>query len=451
MKSNSKLVQKNIKELIPYARNSRTHSDAQVASIAASIQEFGFTNPVLIGDDNVLIAGHGRLLAAQKLKINTVPCVIISGLTENQRKALVLADNRLALDAGWDNEMLKLELEELQEADYALELTGFSEEEIAKLLNPEEVTGLTEPDETPELQEVVVTQLGDIWCLGNHRLRCGSSTVATDVESLLDGVSPHLMVTDPPYGVEYDPTWRDNAGGTFGDGKTKMRGKVDNDHTADWSEAYALFPGHIAYVWHSALHASEVAKNLTDLDFKLRAQIIWVKPHFIMSRGDYHWQHEPCWYAVKGTGKWAGDRKQTTVWEIAGMNPAGRSQNKADVKSSHGTQKPVECMQRPIENNSSPGQAVYEPFSGSGTTIIGAEITSRICYAMEISPQYCDMAVRRWQNFTGKQAILSGRELTFEQVESNGRKNQIDKDIDKTGKAKGKAAVRRRRTTPSKD
>ena len=212
------------------------------------------------------------------------------------------------------------------------------------------------------------------------------------VEQVLAGVRPHLMVTDPPYGVDYDPAWRNAALAAAAPQRT---GKVLNDHRADWREAWALFPGEVAYVWHGALHAATVAESLTACGFDIRAQIIWAKERLVMGRGHYHWQHEPCWYAVRGrTGHWSGDRKQTTLWQIA-----SRGQ---DAETTHGTQKPVECMRRPIENNSSPGQAVYEPFCGSGTTLIAAEMAGRACHAIELSPAYVDVAVLRWQAFTGE-------------------------------------------------
>lgn len=227
---------------------------------------------------------------------------------------------------------------------------------------------------------------------------CGDATGAEDVAKALNGVSPHLMVTDPPYGVDYDPAWRNRAGVA----STTRTGKVSNDDRADWRDAWALFPGDVAYVWHGALHAAAVAESLEAFGFSIRSQIIWSKDRLVLSRGDYHWQHEPCWYAVRktGTGHWSGDRKQTTVWNIA-----NRDQDAATV---HGTQKPVECMRRPIENNSNPGQAVYEPFSGSGTTLIAAEMTGRACHAIELDPRYVDVAVERWQNFTGGRAVKEG-------------------------------------------
>ncbi len=238
--------------LIPYARNARTHSDAQVAQIAASIREFGFTNPVLVDADRGVIAGHGRLLAARKLGMAEVPTIELGHLTPAQRRAYVLADNRLALSAGWDEDLLRIELGELQADGFDLALTGFDTDEIAGLL-ADPTAGLTDPDEVPPAPEVPVSRLGDVWLLGRHRLVCGDSTDAATVERALAGVRPHLMVTDPPYGVEYDPAWRNRAGL----GSTQRVGKVENDDRADWREAWALFPGDVAYVWHGALHASD--------------------------------------------------------------------------------------------------------------------------------------------------------------------------------------------------
>jgi DNA modification methylase len=243
-----------------------------------------------------------------------------------------------------------------------------------------------------------------IWCAGPHRIGCGDSTDAAVVTGLLGGLRPMLMVTDPPYGVDYDPTWRHRLGVN----RSKRRGKVTNDDQADWGAAWALFPGDIAYVWHGALHATTVAESLERCGFTIRSQIIWGKERLIMSRGDYHWQHEPCWYAVRNKGHWTGDRKQTTLWNI----PSGGQ----DAKTEHSTQKPVECMRRPMQNNSSPGQAVYDPFLGSGTTLIAAETTGSVCLGVELDGRYVDVAIKRWQAFTGRGATLLSDGRTFEQV-----------------------------------
>lgn len=404
-----------LQDLIPYARNSRTHSDEQIAQIASSIREFGFTNPVLIDGDGGIIAGHGRVLAARKLKLPEVPCIRLGYLTEAQRRAYVIADNKLALNAGWDLDLLKIELNELRDEGFDLGLTGFGEDELTELLAEATPVGETDPDDAPEPEAIAISRPGDVWLLGNHRIICGSSTDAHTVEKLLGKVKPHLMVTDPPYGVEYDADWRNKAKRSDGTAIAgSATGKVLNDDKADWREAWALFPGDVAYVWHAGLFAGVVADSLTACSFKLRSQIIWAKSNFAIGRGDYHWHHEPCWYAVRegSKGHYCGDRKQTTLWQIA---------KPAKSETGHSTQKPVDCMKIPIENNSSPGQAVYEPFSGSGTTIIAGEMTGRCVYAVELNPLYVDVAVRRWQKFTGKVATLEADGRTFDEVAASER------------------------------
>ena len=390
-----------IESLIPYARNSRTHSEEQVAQVAASIKEFGFTNPVLIDEQGGIIAGHGRTMAARKLGLAEVPCIRMSHLTEAQKRAYVIADNKLALNAGWDEKMLALEFKDLQDMGFDLELTGFGLGDIDELLAELDATpeGNTEEDETPAVQAELVSKLGDVWSLGKHRIMCGDSTNGEQVKMLLGGGMPHLMVTDPPYGVEYDADWRNNARRADGTPIAgRAVGKVLNDDRADWREAWALFPGEVAYVWHADAFSHTVADSLVSCNFRLYALIVWGKNQMAIGRGHYHHKHEPCWYAVKkgGTGHWQGDRKQTTLWSI---------DKPTKSETGHSTQKPIECMRTPIENNSKAGDSVYEPFSGSGTTIIAAEQTGRICYAMELSPAYDDVAVRRWQQYTGKSAV----------------------------------------------
>lgn len=399
------IVYRGLDDLAPYERNARTHSDEQVAQIAASIQQFGFTNPILVGEDGKIIAGHGRLMAARKLRMPEVPTIELAGLSDEQRRALVLADNKLAMNAGWDEDLLRLELGELNDLGFDLSLTGFDLDELAKYLAPTGSEGLTDPDDTPELPQTPVAMLGDVWVLGRHRLVCGDSTTVEAVNAALGGVRPHLMVTDPPYGVEYDPDWRSKV---LKDGAKRAEGKVKNDDRADWREAWALFPGDVAYVWHGMLHAHTVAESLVAAGFKIRAQIVWAKGRMVLSRGHYHPQHESAWYVVRdgATGHWAGDRSQTTVWHI----------DHPKSETGHGTQKPVEAMKRPIENNSSPGQAVYEPFSGSGTTIIACETTGRSCHAVELDPGYVDVAILRWQAFTGQHAHLEADGRTFTEV-----------------------------------
>ena len=392
-----KVEYKPLADLIPFARNSRTHSDSQVAQIAASIREFGFTNPILIDEQGGIIAGHGRLQGARKLGLAEVPTITLHGLTDAQKRAYVIADNKLALNAGWDMEMLSSEMQGLGDDGFDLSLIGFSDDELAAML-AEKTEGLTDPDDIPEVPADPVSVLGDVWVLGKHRIVCGDSTDADVVAKCLNGVVPHLMVTDPPYGVEYDAS---KARATSAD---SAKGKVLNDDRADWSEAWALFPGSVAYVWHAMRHAGTVFASLEDTGFEVRAEIVWAKSQLVMSRGHYHPQHESCWYAARGTASWAGDRKQTTLWQIDKPQKS---------ETGHSTQKPVECMKRPIENNSSAGQAVYEPFSGSGTTIIAGEMTGRMIHAIELNEKYVDVAVERWQNFTGLEAVHAETGATF--------------------------------------
>jgi DNA modification methylase len=315
----------------------------------------------------------------------------------------MLADNRIALNAGWDLEMLQLELRDLSALGANLSLLGFTEQELAKALQSG-AGGLTDENEIPEVGQEAVSRPGDIWCMGDHRVICGDSTDAATVAAVLGSRKPGLMVTDPPYGVNYDPEWRNQRAIS----NSARTGKVRNDERADWAAAWALFPGNIAYVWHAALQTPTFAESLQREGFSIRAQIIWAKERLVIGRGDYHWQHEPCWYAVRTKGHWTGDRKQTTLWTI----PSGGQ----DTDTVHGTQKPVECMRRPMLNNSKPGDAIYEPFLGSGTTLIAAESIGRICLAIEIDPLYVDVAVRRWQAFIGKQATLRADGRTFHAV-----------------------------------
>lgn len=405
------LTQRAVAELVPYANNARTHSEAQVAQIAGSIREFGFNNPVLVDGESGIIAGHGRVLAAQKLGLTEVPVIELTHLTDAQKRAYILADNRLAEQAGWDKELLALELGDLADLGVDLEGIGFAGAELDALLN----NAVADPreEDTPEAPANPVSRAGDLWLLGAHRLRCGDATDVAAVKHLLGGTLPHLMVTDPPYGVSYDPEWRNRAGAS----DTKRTGKVANDDRADWREAWALFPGDVAYVWHGALHAGTVAESLVANGFDIRSQIVWAKERHVLSRGHYHWQHEPAWYAVGSSGHWSGDRTQSTLWSIPSRDQ--------DAQTVHGTQKPVECMRRPMLNNSSPGQAVYEPFSGSGTTIIAAESTGRACLAMELDPAYVDVAVLRWQTFAGKEAVLGGDGRTFAELTQD-RLEEVD-------------------------
>jgi DNA modification methylase len=395
----SRVEMRPLDKLRPYERNARTHPPEQVAQIAASMREFGFTIPALVDETGLLIAGHGRVLAAQRLvdegrkEFERIPVMVAAGWTDAQRRAYTIADNRLAETSTWDLDLLRLELGDLRALDFDLPTIGWNDVELKELFSPPN-KGQVDPDDVPEPPAVPVSQPGDVWLLGKHRLLCGDATDKADVDRLLGAARPNLMVTDPPYGVEYDPQWRHRVGINASKGK---RGEVLNDDRADWRAAWELFPGDVAYIWHAGRYASVVQTSIEAAGFDIRTQIIWAKDRMVLGRGDYHWQHEPCWHAVRSgkRGAWAGDRSQTTLWLIKARDDAGHG---------HGTQKPVECMRRPIINNSRPGDAVYEPFSGSGTTIIACEMEGRVCYAIELSPAYVDVAVKRWETFTGKSA-----------------------------------------------
>lgn len=392
-----------IPDLVPYEANARTHSPEQVIQIANSIKEFGFINPVLIDERNGVIAGHGRILAANHLGMTTVPCVQVEWLTDDQKRAYILADNQLALNAGWDFEVLKCELVGLKSAGFDLAVIGFDPKQLCEILADK--VGNVDPDDAPDIAEVAVSALGDVWIMGAHRIVCGDCTDQGVVAKCLNGVTPHLMVTDPPYGVEYDASWRAKVNND-GPESNRAVGKVNNDDRADWREAWALFPGDVAYVWHGPVKGSVVEESLFVCGFQMRALVIWAKQRHTFGRGHYHSAHEPLWYAIKKGrhGHWAGGRKQSTLWQI---------DNNRSNETGHSTQKPVECMKRPMENNSSPGQAVYEPFSGSGTTIIAAEMLGRSCHAIELNPLYVDIAVKRWQTFTGKDAYRESDGVRF--------------------------------------
>jgi DNA modification methylase len=408
--------------------NPRTHTEAQVAKIAASIREFGFINPILIGASGTVIAGEGRLRAATSLGMGEVPVIVLGHLSEAQRRALVIADNQLALNAAWDEELLSEQLAELRAQNFDLNSLGFEDRELERLLAAAGGAAIVEEDDVLNVSDDPVTKPGDLWLLGPpqgrpHRVLCGDSTMNSDIARLFEGQPPPcVMVTDPPYGVDLKPEWREQRGLNR---TTRQFGKVANDDRADWSEAWKLFPGDVAYIWHAGLHAAEVARSLESCGFEIRAQIIWYKQHFAIGRGAYHWQHEPAWYAVRSgqAGRWLGGRKQTTVWEVANLNPFGGKGGFDDAATGHGTQKPVEVMRRPILNHTRKGEACYDPFLGSGSSLIAAESSGRICYGIDIDPIYVDMAVLRWERYTGQKAVLDGDGRTFEEIARARKRN----------------------------
>jgi len=384
--------------LIPYAKNSRTHDDAQIAQIAASIKEFGWTNPILVDGDKGIIAGHGRLMAARKLGMAKVPVIELKTLSKAQKQAYIIADNRLALNAGWDNTMLTIELNELLENNFALEILGFDKDELNALLNPtQETEGLTDEDAVPDVPNEPKTKLGDIYILGNHRLMCGDSTSIDAVEKLMDGQLADQLVTDPPYNIAYE-------------GGSKKRDQIKNDEMADeefrqflkdvYIAANAVMKaGAVFYIWHADTEGYNFRGAARDMGWKVRQTLIWNKDNSAFGRSDYHWKHEPCLYGWKegAAHLWAADRKQTTVIQC-------KRPSKSEL---HPTMKPVELMEYQILNNTKGSDIVLDLFGGSGSTMIAAEKIGRKSCLMELDPKYCDVIVQRWEEFTGKKAVLS--------------------------------------------
>lgn len=405
MKIHDRLEMISIDALAPYARNSRTHSDAQVAQIAGSIREFGFTNPVLIDDESGIVAGHGRVQAARALGMEQVPCIRLEGLTEAQRRAYVIADNRIALNAGWDLDMLAVELDDLKGIDFDLDLLGFDVGEIDKILAMADATteGETDIDDVPDVQVEAITQPGDVWLLGKHRVMCGDSTAVTAMDVLMGGALADMLLTDPPYNVAYE-------------GKTRDALRIENDAMGnDDFRAFlrdalvtadsALKPGAVFYIWHADSEGYNFRGACHDAGWQVRQCLIWAKSSLVMGRQDYHWKHEPCLYGWKdGAGHlWASDRKQTTVLEFERPSRNGE----------HPTMKPVALFEYQMLNNTKGGDIVLDSFGGSGTTLIAAEKNGRVARLMELDPKYVDVIVRRWQQFTGKRAVLesTGREF----------------------------------------
>lgn len=399
-----KVVYRAVSELIPYARNARTHSDEQVARIAASIKEFGWTNPILIDGSKGIIAGHGRVLAARKLGLEKVPTIELSGLTEAQKRAYILADNRLALDAGWDEEMLKLEFAELEKEGFELSKTGFGDEEIREMMADldREVDGV-EDVETPEPPKNPKTKRGEVWILGTHRLMCGDSTSVEDVQEVMGGVLADLWLTDPPYNVAYQ-------------GKTKDALTIQNDEMDDESfrcflvSAYSaadsvLKEGAAFYIWHADSEGFNLRGACRDVGWKVRECLIWSKNTFVLGRQDYQWQHEPCLYGWKDgeAHRWYSDRSQTTILEF----------DRPNRNAEHPTMKPVGLFQYLIGNSTKPGDIVLDSFGGSGTTLIACEQSGRSARILELDPCYCDVIIERWQNLTGQRAVRESDKVAY--------------------------------------
>lgn len=399
-----------VSELIPYVRNARTHSEAQVAQIAASIREFGFLSPILVAEDNTILAGHGRLAAALKLGLKKVPCVKENHLTETQKRAYIIADNKLSLNAGWDSELLAVELSELEGADFNLDLLGFDEAELSSIFDADKDVNEDDFDVEKELEEPCFSKTGDMWTLGKHRVICGDATKLETYKTLLENTKVNLVVTDPPYNVNYEGS----------------AGKIKNDNMEDDKFYQFLFNSFVnmeqamaddasIYVFHADTEGLNFRKAFQDAGFYLSGCCIWKKPSLVLGRSPYQWQHEPCLYGwkKKGKHKWYAGRKETSVWEFE------KSKKNAD----HPTMKPIALLAYPIKNSSMTNSLVLDPFAGSGSTLIACEQTGRVCYAIELDEKYCDVIVKRYIEQVGNdksvKVLRGGKEYSFTEVFTN--------------------------------
>lgn len=399
-----------VSELIPYVRNARTHSEAQVSQIAASIREFGFLSPILVAEDNTILAGHGRLAAALKLGLKKVPCVKENHLTETQKRAYIIADNKLSLNAGWDSELLAVELSELEGADFNLDLLGFDEAELSSIFDADKDVSDDDFDVEKELEEPCFSKTGDMWTLGKHRVICGDATKLETYKTLLEDTKVNLVVTDPPYNVNYEGA----------------AGKIKNDNMENDKFYQFLFNSFVnmeqamaddasIYVFHADTEGLNFRKAFQDAGFYLSGCCIWKKPSLVLGRSPYQWQHEPCLYGwkKKGKHKWYAGRKETSVWEFE------KSKKNAD----HPTMKPIALLAYPIKNSSMTNSLVLDPFAGSGSTLIACEQTGRVCYAIELDEKYCDVIVKRYIEQVGNdksvKVLRGGKEYSFTEVFTN--------------------------------
>lgn len=408
MKTTTEMQLVSITKLVPYVNNARTHSPEQINKLRSSLREFGFINPVIIDRDFGVIAGHGRILAAKEEGIAEVPCVFADHLTEAQKKAYIIADNRMAMDAGWDEELLRVEIEALQAEAFDLSLTGFDEKELSDLFKRDGDVQEDDFDVDAELEKPTFSKSGDVWTLGRHRLVCGDSTKAETFAVLMNGRKANIVVTDPPYNVNYEGT----------------AGKIKNDNLADEKFYQFLFDAFSniekvmaddasIYVFHADTEGLNFRKAFADAGFYLSGCCIWKKPSLVLGRSPYQWQHEPCLYGWKESGKhqWYADRKQTTIWEF----------EKTKKNTDHPTMKPIPLLAYPIQNSSMSNTLVLDPFGGSGSTLIACEQTDRDCYTIELDEKYCDVIVKRYIKQVGSADGVSverdGKTYTFADLE----------------------------------
>lgn len=406
-----------INKLIPYVNNARTHNAQQINKLRSSLREFGFINPVIIDRDFNVIAGHGRIMAAKEEGINEVPCVFVDYLTEAQKKAYILADNRMAMDAGWDEELLKVEIEALQAEDFDLSLTGFDESELAGFFDTADDAKDDDFDVDAELEKPPVTKSGDLWLLGNHRLLCGDSTKEENYTLLMNGKKANLVVTDPPYNVNYQGT----------------AGKIKNDNLENDKFYQFLFDAFTCmekamandasiYVFHADTEGLNFRKAFADAGFYLSGTCIWKKQSLVLGRSPYQWQHEPCLFGWKKNGKhrWYSDRKQTTIWEF----------DKPKKNGDHPTMKPVPLIAYPIKNSSMSNCIVLDPFLGSGSTLIACEQTKRICYGIELDEKFVDVIVNRYIEQCGSDAdvyvLRDNMKISYQDLCRGGMYNEAD-------------------------
>ncbi len=413
-----KIVYRKTSDLIPYVNNARTHDEEQVTQIASSIKEFGFTNPVLIDLDSGIIAGHGRVRAAQKLNLDELPCIVLKDLSEAQKKAYIIADNKLALNSGWNEDLLKIEIEELQGMDFDIDLLGFDSTELDDILSlaDSDNEGLTDPDEVPETPDKAISIQGDLWLLGNHRLMCGDSTEQKSVTRLMNDKTIDMIFTDPPYGVSYSDK---NKLLNSLDKGNRIQDAIKNDHmtVSDtsilWSNVFKIWSEFISDKSSYYITSPQMGElfmmmmmmmNENGIPFK--HVLIWNKSQGVLGQCDYNYKHEPILYGWANTHKFYGEGEhKTSVWDIS-------KPHKSDL---HPTMKPIELIENCILNSTIKNQTVADMFGGSGSTLIACEKTNRHCFMMELSEHYCDVIIKRWQDFTGKQATLEATGQTFEE------------------------------------
>lgn len=397
-----------IEKLVPYVNNARTHNASQIMKLRSSLREFGFINPVIIDRDYNIIAGHGRVMAAREEKIGKVPCVFVDYLTEAQKKAYILADNRMAMDAGWDEQLLKVEIESLQAENFDVSLTGFDEKELSDLFDSEKDAKDDNFDVDKELKKPTVTRAGDVWLLGAHKLVCGDSTKEETYKVLMGEQKANLVVTDPPYNVNYQGS----------------AGKIKNDNLKNEQFYHFLLDSFTCmekamaddasiYVFHADTEGLNFRKAFADAGFYLSGTCIWKKQSLVLGRSPYQWQHEPCLFGWKKNGRhqWYSDRKQTTIWEF----------DKPKKNGDHPTMKPIPLIAYPIRNSSMTNCIVLDPFGGSGSTLIACEQTGRICRTIELDEKYCDVIVKRYieqaKDAAGVYVIRDGKKMSFEEIE----------------------------------